>query len=578
MRFFHLAMFGVCASPASAAPLAVLAGGLVIAGWAPAALAQAVKSTPKADCSTGARPTPAFSLFFDPNGVWPPYQVANPCLPGALTDALQAVGVARYRPLSATAVNTIQYDATGSFTPPGSVKPLTLTQSRMQIGYAIPAFRFDYEGGGRRRIDVWSYKYAWNETTPGAGAAPAMDQMDSRIPLIWLTPQGALWAGVYADSKTKVSTSGARTVLTAPVAQLGIVSITTLGADHLPEKTVLKYKGKVYEAAFADYQSDQPNYLNKFPAKMLWKVDGKEFGNFTITNFRANPYVVFPAPANVRQAANPSASADKYVYAPAFLPSAAEGFNASIKPEGETPRTKGGKVDLTGYWSKGGPPISIDLGRSLLIPDRPLLQSRRNDMNLVVPDRTMLTRGRLNKPIYKPEYWSRIQALDFGKLWDDPYFTGKPLGTPRNGMPTFIAMTDDWLMMKYYNLDSVRVIPLTGREHTEDDVDYGNTYNGIGIGHWDGDTLIVDSVGFNDISWLYWTGYAHSANMRVVEKFRRVGDVLYYDATVYDDMLAQPWVLDTQVRRLNPDKADTPREFPPWIERDKDNTDPDYRG
>jgi hypothetical protein len=43
-------------------------------------------------------------------------------------------------------------------------------------------------------------------------------------------------------------------------------------------------------------------------------------------------------------------------------------------------------------------------------------------------------------------------------------------------------------------------------------------------------------------------------------------------------MLAQPWVLDTQVRRLNPDKADTPREFPPWIERDKDNTDPDYRG
>ena len=577
MRFFDLAISGVRVSLA-AAPLVIVAGGGMIVGCAPAALAQAAEPAPNGDCSTGAPPTPRFSLFFDPNGVWPAYQVASPCLPVALTDALEAVGVARYKPLSATAVNAIQYDATGSFTPPGSAKPLTVTRSRMQIGYAIPAFRFDYEAGGRRRIDVWSFKYAWNETTPGSGATPAMDQIDSRVPLIWLTPQGALWAGVYADGKTRVSISGGKTILTSPAAQFGIVSITTLGADHLPESTILKYKGKVYEATFADYRSDVPNYLNKFPTKMVWKVDGKEFGSFTTTNFRANPYVVFPAPENVRRTANPGVSADKYVYAPAFFPSAADGFIATLKPEGETPRTKGGKVDLTGYWSKGGPPISIDLGRSLLIPNEPVLQARRNNMNLAVPDRTMLTRGRLNKPLYKPEYWSQIQALDFGKIWDDPYFSGKPLGTPRNGMPTFIAMTDDWLMMKYYNLDSVRVIPLTGRKHTEDEVDYGNTYNGIGIGHWDGDTLIVDSVGFNDISWLFWTGYAHSANMRVVEKFRRVGDLLYYDATVYDDMLTQPWVLDTQVRRLNPDKADAPREFPPWVEHDKDNTDPDYRG
>jgi hypothetical protein len=124
----------------------------------------------------------------------------------------------------------------------------------------------------------------------------------------------------------------------------------------------------------------------------------------------------------------------------------------------------------------------------------------------------------------------------------------------------------------------VRIIPLSGHQHTQDDLDYGNTFNGIGIGHWDGDTLIVDSVGFNDISWLSWTGYAHSANMRVVEKIRRVGDLLYYDATVYDDMLAQPWVLDTQIRRLNPDKTEVPNEFPPWSERDKDALDPDYRG
>ena len=163
MRFFNLAMSGVCASLAAAALPALVASGGIIAGWAPAALAQAVEPATKENCSTGAPPTPTFSLFFDPNGVWPAYQVASPCLPTALTEALEAVGVARYKPLSSTAVNAIQYDATGTFTPPGAKAPLTLTQSRMQIGYAIPAFRFDYEADGRRRIDVWSYKFAWNE-------------------------------------------------------------------------------------------------------------------------------------------------------------------------------------------------------------------------------------------------------------------------------------------------------------------------------------------------------------------------------------------------------------------------------
>jgi hypothetical protein len=549
-----------------------------LAGWSPPGLAQVVKATPRVNCSPGSSSEPTYSLFFDPNANWLPYQLADPCLPEALMDALEAVGVARNKPISATAVNAIQYDATGSYTPPGSAKPLPIMRSRMQIGYAIPAFRFDYEVGGRRRIDVWSNGYAWNEMTPGAGARPAMNQMDSSVPLIWLTPQGALWAGVYAAAKTTVSKAGDKIILTAPVAPLKIVSITTLGPDHLPEKTLLKYKGKVYEADFSDYRPDKPNYLNQFPAKMVWKVDGREIGNFTITNFKANPYVVFPVPENIRTASDHNDSIAHYSYGSAFLSSVAEGFNATIKPHGETPRTKSGKVDLTGYWSKGGLPVSIDFGRSLLIPDQPLIQFRQDKMDFVLPDRTMLTRGRLNKPVYKPEYWSRIQALDFGKVWDDPYFTGKPLGTPRNGPPMFIAMTDDWLMMKYYNLDAVRVIPLTGHDHSQDDVDYGNTFNGIGIGHWDDDTLVVDSVGFNDSSWLYWPGYAHSANMRVVEKFRRVGDLLYYDATVYDDMLAEPWVLDTQVRRLNPDKSDLPSEFPPWSERDKESMDPDWRG
>ena len=66
------------------------------------------------------------------------------------------------------------------------------------------------------------------------------------------------------------------------------------------------------------------------------------------------------------------------------------------------------------------------------------------------------------------------------------------------------------------------MIPLDGREHDpirSQDL----TYYGDSVGTWEGDTLVIDSVGFTDESWLAWPGYFHTNNMRVVERLRREG-------------------------------------------------------
>jgi hypothetical protein len=76
------------------------------------------------------------------------------------------------------------------------------------------------------------------------------------------------------------------------------------------------------------------------------------------------------------------------------------------------------------------------------------------------------------------------------------------------------------------------------------------------VGHWDGDTLVLDSVAFTDTTWLGRGGFFHSDQMHVIERFKREGDALLYDVTVEDpEVLAEPYVYPTRVvrRATNPE-------------------------
>ena len=98
-----------------------------------------------------------------------------------------------------------------------------------------------------------------------------------------------------------------------------------------------------------------------------------------------------------------------------------------------------------------------------------------------------------------------------------------------------------------------RIIPTDGRQHTPlDDLD--GTWNGESIGHWEGDTMVIDTIGFNSSSYIDQVGgYFHSENMHVIERLHRDGNMLTWQATVDDpDVLLKPWTTNKRVALINP--------------------------
>ena len=166
--------------------------------------------------------------------------------------------------------------------------------------------------------------------------------------------------------------------------------------------------------------------------------------------------------------------------------------------------------------------------------------------------------GVLGLPMYKPEFWDKIQELDQWTNKDDPVMTCLPLGLPRHGTPTRIVQTDKDVIFFYpINADygggnnEYRDIPTDGRARTKQQENLA-TFYGQSIGTWQGDTLVIDSINFDDETWLGRGGFIHSGSMHIVEKLTRVGNELRYDMTIEDpEMFIEPWVMPTRVLHLD---------------------------
>ncbi len=79
-----------------------------------------------------------------------------------------------------------------------------------------------------------------------------------------------------------------------------------------------------------------------------------------------------------------------------------------------------------------------------------------------------------------------------------------------------------------------REIYMDGREHPKGD-QLNPTYLGHSVGHWDGDTLVVDVVGFNESTWLDYFGHPHTDQLHVVERYSRPNKgTLHYEALIDD--------------------------------------------
>lgn len=150
-----------------------------------------------------------------------------------------------------------------------------------------------------------------------------------------------------------------------------------------------------------------------------------------------------------------------------------------------------------------------------------------------------------------PQWQAKLDAnlqreKDYGEL-DSNFRRCLPNGVPA----AFTGELDIWVRPNGLNIlggrDNLRVIHLDRNEHTSEK-DLKPTYQGESIGHWDGDTLVVDTIGLmrsNEVA----TGVGN-VKLHVVERFSMVDKQLKVETRVEDPYaFTSPWVY---TRLLNP--------------------------
>ena len=90
-----------------------------------------------------------------------------------------------------------------------------------------------------------------------------------------------------------------------------------------------------------------------------------------------------------------------------------------------------------------------------------------------------------------------------------------------------------------------RQIPLGPRGFLRHETDPNPTYLGDGIGWWEDNTLVIDTIGFNDRTWLDFAGHPHGEKLHVIERYTRLDTMtLEHIAIIEDpDYYTQPWTV-----------------------------------
>jgi len=175
-------------------------------------------------------------------------------------------------------------------------------------------------------------------------------------------------------------------------------------------------------------------------------------------------------------------------------------------PSGPTPHTPDGKPDLSGVWWQ---PRTVDPGKPEFLPAALAIQKQRRENN--------------------------------GK--DSPQAHCLPSGPLRNGPLFELVQGKDYLVnISDDESPGFHQIYLDGRGHPADP---NPAWYGHSIGRWDGDTLVVDRVGFDSRVWLDQEMHPHSDKLHVIERYRRADfGHLEIEITVDDPgVLAKPWTL-----------------------------------
>ncbi|NOT27553.1 MAG: hypothetical protein HOP16_15820 [Acidobacteria bacterium] len=200
-------------------------------------------------------------------------------------------------------------------------------------------------------------------------------------------------------------------------------------------------------------------------------------------------------------------------------------------PTGPPPRLPDGTVDLNGLWNGGGPVNSIAQGLKQG-ETLPLLPLAKQLMDL------------------------RAQPKN---ETDDPHLWCMPMGVPRS-VPYPFRFVQNYthkapthmFILHEGNIHSYRQIFMDGRKHP---AELDPTWFGHSIGSYDGkDTLVIDTVGFNDKFWFDRQGTPHTEQLHTIERWTRVNEgTLRNEVTIEDPgAYSRPFVTTWTARLAAP--------------------------
>src|SRR5262245_35544820 len=372
-------------------------------------------------------------------------------------------------------IMSLEYQGKGTMQVDGP--PCNVTKYRTSISYQTSGERIQITGtrpNGQScsNVEVLSGAYAWNEDIPGAElvagkgkATPMPATVEERMIRLWASPQGAfkaafagttdpppmtprpqrLAADVMTVGKTSVAWVGNKPVLTFPIPGVPSATATaTLDAKFMAESVVVKNGANTYEFTYSDYK-DWNNPLNPaealYAGKMTEKKNGAVVRDITTTLTETGQmYVVMPVPASVKAAIKPTNQPPNWT------------LTANAPPTTQTaaavtPRWANGKPDMTGNWAGARNPITGSGTRRC----GPTQKECKVPMDNFWVDYEWISPSRFgpSRPVYKPEFWDKVQELDQWTNKYDPVMTCQPLGLPRQGTPRRIIQTDKDIIFLY---------------------------------------------------------------------------------------------------------------------------------
>lgn len=215
------------------------------------------------------------------------------------------------------------------------------------------------------------------------------------------------------------------------------------------------------------------------------------------------------------------------------------------------PRIADGHPDLNGTWDNGS---GIDFLHPQHLPGGSVCVAGCDPPPAAAPRHTAArARPAPNFPHYRAQFLAKVKYLNDHQLQMDGVLHCRSPGVPRIGPPDKIVERPGEVVFLYDDVSGSfwRIIPTDGRPHRTDVED---STLGDAVGHWEGDTLVVDGTHFSDDTWLTDNGAFHTNQMHVVERLRRVGDMLEWQATVYDPtILLEPWKTKLRMAKLTQD-------------------------